>query len=79
MLNTYYVFYVIIAIIFETFFFFNSIMLIHYYFFKKSPDILFFTCENETRVHYNCHYTRTTSDTIVKFEVIVEYTTSYKT
>lgn len=61
------------------FFFFNFTTLIHYYFFKRSPDILSFTCENETRVHYNCRCTRTTSDTIVKFELIVEYTTSYKT
>lgn len=80
MLNTYYVFYIITAIIFKTFFFFfNFTTLIHYYFFKRSPDILSFTCENETRVHYNCRCTRTTSDTIVKFELIVEYTTSYKT
>lgn len=72
-----YVFYVIIANIFETFFpfFFNSITLIRYYCFKRSPDILFFTCENETRVHCNCRCTRTTSDTIVKFELIVEYVT----
>lgn len=75
MLSMHYVFYVIIANIFETFFpfFFNSITLIRYYCFKRSPDILFFTCENETRVHCRC--TRTTSDTIVKFELIVEYVT----
>lgn len=48
------------------------------HFFKRSSDILFFIGKNETRVRCNYRCTRTTSDMIVKFELIVEYTISYK-